>query len=269
MDQGEEKEGEGMSLAEPAEIELDEAELNRRFTVTLDTPSYEELKSLCYRISGKIYRLGFKLSFEIRNTSYLFYIRDMSDRLITSTNISLSDESFTAKQITRRKTLEVEDELVFTVIAVDTHNPKDRGKGYALLLLIFSLSYLKILHPEYKYSVLDDATHTSALMKGNIYTNLGYGPRGDEFVQLDITNSGQIIPGNKEDTGIKPERVLYLDNINDIDHLRNFIRAANSSLTSRKLLSGGKLTKKNRSRTRSKGKKKNRKSKKYRKSRKY
>ena len=143
---GEEGEGDRMSLAgpaEPAEIELNQAELNRLFTDSSDTPPYEELKRLCYRISEKIYRLGFKLTLNIIDTNYLFYIRDISNTNICSTNIILTEDSFPIS--VARHPREVEDVPVFSVIALDTHNPLHRGRGYALLLLIFSLSYLKIV----------------------------------------------------------------------------------------------------------------------------
>jgi len=273
MDQGEE---ERMSfteaeLAEPAqladsEIELNEAALHEIFTDSLNTQPYEELKTLCYRISAKIYSLGFKLTLNIIDNNHLFYIRDNSNTIISSTNISLSEDSFTITIVGHPR--EVEDVPVFSVIAVDTHAPEHRGRGYALLLLIFSLSYLKIVNPEYKYSILDDATPTGTQMKGNIYTNLGYGIRGSELIQLDIRRKNTLMPGNKHDTGIKPERTLYLDDIGDhIDHLQNFIVAANSSLNKRGLLSGGKLTKKNRKskKNRTKGKKNRTKGKKSRK----
>lgn len=275
MDQEERMSFTEAELAEPAEldeIELNDAALHGNFTDSLTTPPYEQLKTLCYSISAKIYRLGFKLTLNIIDTNYLFYIRDISNTIICSTNIILSDDSFAVTIVGHPR--EVEDVPVFSVIAVDTHDVQHRGKGYALLLLIFSLSYLKIVNPDYKYSILDDATPMSSQIKGDIYTILGYTVRGDELIQFDIGNKNKLIPGNKDNAGIKPERVLYLDDIGDhIDHLRNFIVAANSSLNKRGLLSGGKLTKKNRKskKNRTKGKKNRTKGKKNRtkKSRKY
>jgi hypothetical protein len=274
MDQGE---GDRMSftaaeLAEPS-VELDERALRNAFRGKSMDENYVELKKLCYAISNTVFtQMEFKLTLQIIDNYHFFCIKDHSNTIICSTGISLSDDTFFITVVGHAR--EVEDVPVFSVISLDTHKDYLR-RGYASLILIFGLSYLKIIYPQYRYSILDDDTPMSSNIKGDVYTNLGYGVRGDVLVQLDIRKKNKIIPGNLDHSGVPPERILYLDNDGGINHLRNFITVANRLLTGKGLLSGGKLTKKNRTkgkknRTRSKGKKRNRnknirKSKKYRK----
>jgi hypothetical protein len=248
--------------------ELNERGLRSAFSGTSMKPKYTELKLLCSKISEKIYRLGFKLTVQEHNGYYLFCIKNESmTENICSTSISLSEQSFPIKVVSRIK--ELDDQGVFYVIALDTVE-EFRHRGYASLLLIFSLSYLKIVHPEYKYSLLDDDTPMSSHIKGDIYSNLGYEIMPDVLVQMSMREPNLLESGNLKQQGLGPERILYLDRISlgsedkkyGIDNLRNFIVAAKSVLKKRDLLSGGKLSKK-------KSKKNNRKSKKRRKSKKY
>ena len=243
--------------------ELDERGLRIAFRGTTMKPKYNELKILCNKISEKIYRLGFKLTVQEHNGYYLFCIKNGSmTENICSTSISLSEQSFPIKVVSRIK--ELDDQGVFYVIALDTAE-EHRRRGYASLLLIFSLSYLKIVYPEYKYSLLDDDTPMSSHIKGDIYSNLGYEIMPDVLIQMSISEPNLLESGNPKQKGFGPERILYLDYISlgsedkkyGIDNLRNFINSAKSVLKKRDLLSGGKLTKKNRTKgkkNRTKGK---------------
>lgn len=256
-----------MSLDEPAalpEIELNKEELDRNFINSLNTEDYVELKRLCYAISDTIFfKMNFKLTLRIIDNNHLFFIKDLSNQNICSTNISLSEHSFPITVVGHLR--ELNDEPAFYVVALDT-DENYRGRGYASLLLIFGLSYLKIVYPEYKFSLLDDDTDKSSQIEGDIYTNLGYQIRADENIKLSHIKSNKLESGNTKQEGFGPERILYLGTVGGINHLADFIRRGNRALRKKSFLSGGNLTKKKYKKNRkSKKLKKNRKSKKYKK----
>ena len=61
-----------------------------------------------------------------------------------------------------------------------------RGRGLALLLLIYGLCYFQSIYPTVEYSVLDDVSDGAHLMTGNIYARVGYEHR--DHVNLSHTS---------------------------------------------------------------------------------
>lgn len=82
-------------------------------------------------------------------------------------------------------------------------NEPYRGRGLALLLLIYGLCYFKNLYPNIKYSVLDDVSDGADLMTRNIYARLGYEQR--DHVMLSNTSRNRVELSS-------PTKVLDLNN---------------------------------------------------------
>jgi GNAT superfamily N-acetyltransferase len=144
----------------------------------------------------------------------------------------------------------------FSISVLDTDEGY-QGKGYASLLLIYALCYLKLNNPDVNYSILDDDSGRSESLIGNIYNSLGYVFQGN--IALDITNSKKIILSG-------PERQLMLDTQ---ENVQDFLRRVNKMLNKKfPDIEGGNVNRKTRKFKRTRKNKRTRKAKKSRKVRK-
>lgn len=90
---------------------------------------------------------------------------------------------------------------VFNVNWIKTTN-KFGGQGFATMLLIYGICYLKCQYQEIKYAKLDDASDNSNSMQHNLYNKIGF-----EFQEKPT-----IDPSNKDKLCIKsPEKQLLIN----------------------------------------------------------
>jgi GNAT superfamily N-acetyltransferase len=122
----------------------------------------------------------------------------------------------------------------FSISFLDTEE-EYQGKGYASLLLIYALCYLKLRFPHVNYSVLDDDSDRSTFKEGNIYNSLGY------FFQDPPDDTNEDNPNEFIIKG--PEKQLDLDTQTNVE---SFLSKANTILNRKFGVRGGNINRKTR-----------------------
>lgn len=122
----------------------------------------------------------------------------------------------------------------FSISVLDTDEGY-QGKGYASLLLIYALCYLKLRFPHVNYSVLDDDSDRSTFKEGNIYNSLGY------FFQDPPDDTNEDNPNEFIISG--PEKQLDLDTQTNVE---SFLSKANTILNRKFGVRGGNINRKTR-----------------------
>jgi hypothetical protein len=176
----------------------------------MENNDISEYIKLLERVESIISKKGYKIESEQIEGGYIFNIKD-NDIIASNITIYKSTGTITVGKTRQSQELPID---VFHITWIATEN-EYRGQGLALLLLIYSICYLKGSFPDVNYVTLDDDSDRSALLIKNVYDSLGFGFQG--LIELDMSkNRGLIIPG--------PEKQLLLD--------EKFIINANAQLDS-------------------------------------
>ena len=185
----------------------------------------EEYKALLVRVQRINEAKGYRLEMNNDDETYVFSIYD-GEIIVCYIQIGKSTGTIVIGKTRRKRSLE--DQNIFPISWISTEDAYQR-QGLALLLLIYSISYLKYEFPYIGYVTLDDDSNNSNIIGKNIYGSLGFDFRDD--VQMDILRPKRIKLSG-------PEKQLLLDN-NFISH--NFISRAINVLNEKFPGIGGKL----------------------------
>jgi len=150
---------------------------------------------------------------------YDFKILD-GDEIVSALTCYYS-EGQVIKGVTRNAYVNLEDEWVFNITWVITYK-KYEGQGLALLIIIYSICYLKNIYKNTEYVILDDDSDNSSKIKNNIYNKLEFYFKG--FQSL-IEELGQDDNPADEPTEISmtgPEKQLKLG-VNFITRAKNIL----------------------------------------------
>ena len=178
----------------------------------VDVADYE---NLCTRVNTIITTRNLKirvdtLTREFPIKQYNFIIYDHNSIVVTELT-SYNSDGQVLQGRTRRNYDDLQTQYVFNITWLITL-PKYQGQKLALLILIYSICYLKTKHVNTKYVTLDDDSDNNLQIKNNIYNKIG-------FVQRDhlslISKNRLKIDG--------PEKQLLLD--------ENFKARANNLLS--------------------------------------
>jgi hypothetical protein len=140
--------------------------------------------------------------------SYTFYIQNLdieppSSNIISSVDIALTWDK-TILETPRTRSLKRKTADIFYIQLVKT-DPNHRNKGWATLLLIYTIAYLQIKHPATKIFTLSDESANSSHIKNNIYDRLGFIYMYNEA--MDISQHDRTIPTTQKkilDFNIEP-----------------------------------------------------------------
>ena len=189
----------------------------------------EGYQALLDKVQRIITAKGYRLEMNINDESYVFSIYDNETR---ACYIQIGKSTGTIVIGKTRRKQELEDYDTINIAWLSTEQPY-QGQGLALLLIIYSICYLKQQLPDINYVTLDDDSDRSYKMEKNIYDSLGFVFRDD--IQMDISNTKKLNLSG-------PEKQLLLND--------EFIRQANLQLDTKFGGNGGKQknrkTKKNR-----------------------
>jgi len=131
--------------------------------------------------------------------SYTFYIQNPdikppSSNIISSVEIMLTwDNTILETPRTRSRKKKTAD--VFFIQLVQT-NANHRNKGWATLLLMYTIAYLQIKMPDTKIFKLSDESANSRHIDTNIYTKLGFIYMDKEA--LDISQRNRTMPTSQK-----------------------------------------------------------------------
>jgi hypothetical protein len=156
---------------------------------------------LCERVRNIIINKGYVLQMEYNNGIYNFNIYD-NNNVICNLQISNTVGNILVGKTRSRYQNKMEDHNIFKISWVYTQ-PNYRGNKLALLLIIYSICYLKIQYPNINYVTLDDDSDNSIYIK-NIYNSVGF--NFQEPIEMDLLKSNRLqISG--------PEKQLLIDNV--------------------------------------------------------
>ena len=178
-----------------------------------------EYQSLLDRIQTIVTSMGYHIGMTLTGATYVFTIYDNETR---ACYIQIGQSTGTIVIGKTRTKKEIEDHDTIDIAWLSTE-PAYKGQGLALLLLIYSICYLKQQFPDINYVTLDDDSDRSDKMEKNIYDSLGFAFRDD--VQIDISSKKKLNLSG-------PEKQLLLDG--------EFIRRANYQLDTKFPGIGGK-----------------------------
>jgi ribosomal protein S18 acetylase RimI-like enzyme len=204
-----------------------------------------EYQSLLDRIQTIVTSMGYHIEMTLTGATYVFTIYDNETR---ACYIQIGQSTGTIVIGKTRTKKEIEDHDTIDIAWLSTE-PAYKGQGLALLLLIYSICYLKQQLPDIDYVTLDDDSDRSDKMEKNIYDSLGFAFRDN--VQIDVSSTKKLNLSG-------PEKQLLLDG--------EFIRRANLQLNTKFPGMGGK--RKTRKPRKSRKSRKSRKTKQSRKARK-
>ena len=188
-----------------------------------------DYKNLCTRVNTIITGRNLKirvdtLTHEFPIKQYNFIIYDHNSIVVTELT-SYNSDGQVLQGRTRRNYDDLQTQYVFNITWLITL-PKYQGQKLALLILIYSICYLKTKHVNTKYVTLDDDSDNNLQIKNNIYNKIGLVQR--DHLSLISKNILKIFG---------PEKQLLLD--------EEFIRRANNLLSEIEKLQamhGGKYT---------------------------
>jgi len=205
-----------------------------------------EYQNLCDKVDNIIREKGYRLQVEVINETYVFNIYN-NETSITNLEIVNSTGTILAGKTRSQYQNQSEDHDILHIKWVCTE--KDyRGQNLALLIMIYSICYLKQQFPNINYVTLDDDSDRSCKIEKNIYNSLGFSFR--DPIEMDMERPNRLkISG--------PEKQLLLDNI--------FIERANAKLNEINRMGGKHKSKKNRKAKRNRKTKRNGKTKRNRK----
>ena len=201
-----------------------------------------EYQNLCDKVDNIIRGKGYRLNVEVINEIYVFNIYN-NETSIANLQIVNGTGTILAGKTRSQYQNQLEDHDVLHIKWVSTE--KDyRGQNLALLIMIYSICYLKLQFPNINYVTLDDDSDRSCKIEKNIYNSLGFSFR--ELTEMDMERPKRLkISG--------PEKQLLLDN--------NFIQLANDKLNEIDRRGGKQKSRKNRKSKRKRKTKRNRKTK--------
>lgn len=187
-----------------------------------------DYKNLCTRVNTIITRRNLKIRVDTLNhessiEQYDFIIYDANSEIVKLTSFYSDGQVLQGR--TRRNYDDLQTQYVFNITWLITL-PKYQGQKLALLILIYSICYLKTKHVNTKYVTLDDDSDNNFQIKKNIYNKIGFVNR--DHVSLISKNTLKIYG---------PEKQLSLD--------ENFKARANNLLLeieSHPVMHGGKYT---------------------------
>jgi len=143
---------------------------------------------------------------------YRFTIIKSNADMVSSVDISIKQKApilipiNDALQITRATEHTRHD--LFHIELLETPSLSDRGNGYAILLLIYGMSDLKIKWPNIKFFTLNDESLRNVSIKNNIYNKLGF-----------VFMYEQSLGNDKKGTVIRKDTKKILNfNIETIEH---------------------------------------------------
>ena len=177
-----------------------------------------EYQSLLDRIQTIVTSMGYHIGMTLTGATYVFTIYDNETR---ACYIQIGQSTGTIVIGKTRTKKEIEDHDTIDIAWLSTE-PAYKGQGLALLLLIYSICYLKQQLPDINYITLDDDSDRSDKMEKNIYDSLGFVFRDD--IQMDISNTKKLNLSG-------PEKQLLLND--------EFIRRANLQLDTKFKRNGG------------------------------
>jgi len=146
---------------------------------------------IVYLVKDAGYRIYHTKS-EVYPGSYSFYIIDdhiipSKSKIVSSVSVILTWE--TLLQTPRTRSQQTIDADTFYIQLVETNpDPLYRHKGWATLLLMYTISYLQKLYPKVKIFTLKDESPQNTNIKDGIYNNMGFIPMHIEAMNMTKKN---------------------------------------------------------------------------------
>jgi len=204
----------------------------------------EEYQALLDKVQTIVTLMGYRIEMKLTDETYVFSIYDNETK---ACYIQLGKSTGTIVIGKTRNKQELEDYDTIDIGWLST-DPDYQGQGLALLLIIYSICYLKQQLPYINYVTLDDDSNRSNIIEKNIYDTLGFAFRDN--IRMDISHTKKL------DLTSPTKQLLFSS---------EFIRRANLQLDKKFGGSGGKRKSKKSIKNKKRRKKKKKRKKKKRK----
>jgi hypothetical protein len=186
----------------------------------------DDYSSLCRKVDEIIKKKNLSIRVDILNhessiIQYDFIIINENSIVVTKLTCFYS-EGQVLKGVTRKSYDNLQTQNVFNITWLFT-SEEYKGQKLALLMLIYSICYLKHIHLNTNYVTLDDDSDNSCKIKNNLYNKIGFVYR--DFQSLASYNTLSM-------SG--PEKQILLN--------REFIQRANDILSKVMRRGGGEYT---------------------------
>jgi hypothetical protein len=137
----------------------------------------DDYSSLCRKVDEIIKRKNLSIRVDILNhessiIQYDFIIINENSIVVTKL-ICFYSEGQVLKGITRNSYDNLQTQNVFNITWLFT-SEEYKGQKLALLMLIYSICYLKHIHLNTNYVTLDDDSDNSSKIKNNLYNKIGF-----------------------------------------------------------------------------------------------
>jgi ribosomal protein S18 acetylase RimI-like enzyme len=142
-----------------------------------------EYQALLDRVQTIVTSMGYHIEMRLTDATYVFTIYD-NETIACYIQIGQSTGTIVVGKTRTKK--EIEDHDTIDIAWLSTE-PSYKGKGLALLLLIYSICYLKQQLPDIDYVTLDDDSDRNDKIEKNIYDTLGFVFKGD--IQIDVSST--------------------------------------------------------------------------------
>lgn len=160
------------------------------------------------------------------STDYIFYskVKNTTDDTASHVKVYTGEEDIKTKRTRADNTQSLP---TFTITSVET-SINHRGKSLALLLISYAICYLKQIHSNTRYVLLDDCSDNSHKIEKNLYHKLGFVPR--DLTALSMYDSTELkLCG--------PEKQLLIDkgflqkarDVNSLEQRRNLSHKSHKS----------------------------------------
>jgi hypothetical protein len=189
--------------------------------------SNEDYRKLQMETEAIIHEKGYTIEVvHPSSTDYIFYskVKNTTDDTASHVEVYTGEEDIKTKRTRADNTQSLP---TFAITSVET-SFNHRGKSLALLLISYAICYLKQIHSNTRYVLLDDCSDNSHKIEKNLYHKLGFVPR--DHTALSMYDSTELkLCG--------PEKQLLIDkgflqkarDVNSLEQRRNLSHKSHKS----------------------------------------
>jgi hypothetical protein len=189
--------------------------------------SNEDYRKLQMETEAIIHEKGYTIEVvHPSSTDYIFYskVKNTTDDTASHVEVYTGEEDIKTKRTRADNTQSLP---TFAITSVET-SINHRGKSLALLLISYAICYLKQIHSNTRYVLLDDCSDNSHKIEQNLYHKLGFVPR--DHTALSMYDSTELkLCGPEKQLLINKGFLQKARDVNSLEQRRNLSHKSHKS----------------------------------------
>lgn len=189
--------------------------------------SNEDYRKLQMETEAIIHEKGYTIEVvHPSSTDYIFYskVKNTTDDTASHVEVYTGEEDIKTKRTRADNTQSLP---TFAITSVET-SINHRGKSLALLLISYAICYLKQIHSNTRYVLLDDCSDNSHKIEQNLYHKLGFVPR--DHTALSMYDSTELkLCGPEKQLLINKGFLQKARDVNSLEQRRNLSHRSHKS----------------------------------------